>query len=239
MVDPPPPDPAPDSPTAPDDGGTGRTASPVARALWPVLEARLFTRTSGRGTFNPWRDRDPELDLPEAPAIRRANLRGYLEAFDERPPVVLVGEAPSWRGCRFSGIAFTAEANLLDDAFPVDGRRTSAFRERPLSEASATIVWGCLQEHFPRFLLWNALPFHPHPPGERLGNRTPRRSEVEGFADLLRTVLDALSPDEVLAVGRTSERALDHLGIGCRYVRHPSHGGAKAFTAGVLEVLGG
>ena len=210
----------------------------LADALWPLLEESLFSRPSGPDLFNPWGERDPELDRKGAPATRRANLRSYLEAFEEAPPVVLVGEAPSWRGCRFSGIAFTAESNLLDDDFPVDGERTSAFRERPLAEQSATIVWGCLEEHFPRFLLWNALPFHPHPTGKRLGNRTPRKSEVEAHAPLLRGVLDALEPDEVLAVGRTSERALEGLGVDCRYVRHPAHGGAREFTEGVLEVLG-
>jgi protein-disulfide isomerase len=212
--------------------------APLVDRLWPLLERELFSRPGDEGTFNPWRDRDDRLDVDDAAAIRRRNLRGYLGSFREPPPVVLVGEAPSWRGCRFSGIAFTAEANLLDDTFPVDGRRTSAFRERPLTEASATIVWGCLQEHFPRFLLWNALPFHPHPPRDPLGNRTPRRTEVESFAGILRGVLDALGPEEVLAVGRTSERALEGLGIEARYVRHPSHGGARKFTEGVLEVLG-
>ena len=129
----------------------------LADRLWPVLEAGLFDRPGDGRTFNPWRDQDLELDVEDAPTLRRGNLRRYLERFTGPPPVILVGEAPSWRGCRFSGIAFTAEGNLLDEDFPVDGRRTSAFRPAPLKEASATIVWGCLREHFPRFLLWNAL----------------------------------------------------------------------------------
>lgn len=212
--------------------------SSLAERLWPVLERNVFARESGPAAFNPWRDRDPELDVADAPRIRRENLRGYLERFPDDPPVLLVGEAPSWRGCRFSGIAFTAESNLEDAGFPLDGRRTSAFRDRPLAEQSATIVWGCLEPHFPRFLLWNALPLHPHPPGDPLGNRTPRRSEVEAYASALEDVLDVVAPAEVLAVGRTSERALDDLGIACRYVRHPAHGGAKLFREGVLEALG-
>lgn len=211
----------------------------LADRLWPLLEGELFERPSAEGTFNPWLDRDPDLEVERAPHLRRANLRSYLESFPERPDALLVGEAPSWRGCRFSGIAFTAEANLLDPAFPVGGRRTTAFRDRPLAEPSATIVWGCLAEHFPRFFLWNALPFHPHPPGEALGNRTPRRSEVEAFDHLLHGVLDVLDPEIVLAVGRTGERALDDLGIDNRYVRHPAHGGATRFRAGVREALEG
>jgi len=207
-------------------------ADTLADRLWPLLEERLFARASDARTFNPWRDRDPELDVEDAPTLRRDNLRRYLRRFEDDPPVVLVGEAPSWRGCRFSGIAFTAEGNLVDPDFPLDGHRTSAFRDRPLKEASGTIVWGCLEEHFPRFLLWNAVPFHPHPKRKKLGNRTPGVRETESYADLLRDVL------EVLAVGRTSERSMERLGIPCRYVRHPSHGGANDFREGVLEVLG-
>jgi hypothetical protein len=211
---------------------------PLTERLWPVLEERLFGAPGDDVTFNPWHDRDGALDVPGAPAIRRANLRAYLDRFDAPPPVVLVGEAPSWRGCRFSGIAFTAEADLLDEGFPLVGERTSAFRERPLSEASATIVWRCLGSHFPRFLLWNALPFHPHPAGKLRANRTPGRPEVARFSGLLRDVLEAVGAEEILAVGRTSERALGELGIRARYVRHPSHGGARRFAEGVLEVLG-
>lgn len=210
----------------------------LADRLWPLLQDRLFRTPSEAGAFNPWLDRDPELDVEGAPLLRRQNLRNYLERFPASPPVVLVGEAPSWRGCRFSGIAFTAEALLLDPEFPVGGSRTSAFRPKPLTEQSASIVWGCLADHFPAFLLWNAFPFHPHPPEARLGNRTPRRSEVEGHGELLRALLDELDPDEVLAVGRTGERALREIDVACRYVRHPAHGGAKRFRKGVLEVIG-
>lgn len=213
-------------------------AGDLARRLWPLLEDRLFGRVGDERTFNPWRDEDPELDVDGAAEGRRANLRAYLESFPEAPSVVLVGEAPSWRGCRFSGIAFTAEAQLLDHDFPVDGVRTSGFRERPLSEPSATLVWGALRPRFPGFLLWNALPLHPHPPEEALANRTPGKGEVDGFADLLRGVLDVVCPETVVAVGRTGEGALERLGIPCTYVRHPAQGGAKAFREGMARLLG-
>lgn len=214
------------------------TPSSLAHRLWPLLEAELFARRSDERTFNPWKDEDPELDVPGAPALRRANLRAYLASFDGSPPVVLVGEAPSWRGCRFSGIAFTAEAQLRDHGFPVDGDRTSGFRDLPLSEASATLVWGALQPRFPGFLLWNALPFHPHPEGRVLANRTPGTREVDGFADLLHGVLEVVEPRTVVAVGRTGEGALKRLGVTCTYVRHPAQGGARKFREGIGRIFG-
>lgn len=217
----------------------------LADRLLPYLEEHLFERVGGEGAVNPWRERDDPLSVTDAPRARRDNLAAYLRHFPApgsdggAPPVVLVGEAPSWRGCRFSGIAFTAESLLLDPDFPLDGRRTSSFREKPLAEASATIVWGCLREHFPRFLLWNALPLHPHEPGDPLSNRTPRRSEVAEYGELLAGVLERIGAEVVVAVGRTAERSLDDQGIDATYVRHPSHGGARAFRAGVLGILDG
>jgi len=225
----------------PDASPAGPT---LADHLLPYLEDHLFDRPGGDGAVNPWREGDDPLAVEGAAAARRGNLAGYLAHFPAPgtgagpSPIVLVGEAPSWRGCRFSGIAFTAESLLLDPDFPLDGRRTSAFRDRPLSEASATIVWGCLAEHFPRFLLWNALPLHPHQPGEPLSNRTPRRSEVAEYGAVLSGVLERVGAEVVVAVGRTAERSLDDLGIDATYVRHPSHGGARAFRAGALEILG-
>ena len=61
--------------------------------------------------FNPWRDHD-ERDGPEpqeATRRRRANLEAYLEARTRSARVMLMGEAPSHRGCRFSGIPFCSE----------------------------------------------------------------------------------------------------------------------------------
>lgn len=209
----------------------------LATRLRPLLDEHLFGRESDARTFNPWHDEDPELDVEGAAELRRGNLLGYLESFSAAPPILMVGEAPSWRGCRFSGIAFTAEAMLVDDGFPVNGHRTSAFRERPLAEQSATLVWGALLDHFPRFLLWNALPVHPHPEGEPLANRTPGKREVDAFADLLHGVVEVVEPRCVLAVGRTGEGALERLGVECTYVRHPAHGGAVRFREGVEEAF--
>ena len=57
-------------------------------------------------------------------------------------------------------------------------------------------------------------------------NRRPTAEEVSAA----RPFLTALMRDRlVVAVGRLAERA-----TGAPYVRHPSHGGAAAFRAGLL-----
>ena len=65
--------------------------------------------------FNPWRDNDDRDAAPrrEMPAQRRENMAAYLEARAHAARVLLLGEAPSHRGCRFTGIAFCSETELV------------------------------------------------------------------------------------------------------------------------------
>src|SRR6476646_9835686 len=67
--------------------------------------------------------------------IRCTNLRAYLEP-RVGSPLALIGEAPSARGARFSGIAFTAERSLEP------AQRTSAPGLSPngFTEHSATVL---------------------------------------------------------------------------------------------------
>jgi uracil-DNA glycosylase len=145
-------------------------------------------------------------------ALRRARLEAYLAARADAP-LLLVGEAPGYRGACVSGIPFTSERQLTG-AGP--------------AEATATIVQRVLAELglVEDVLLWNVVPTHP---GTERSNRPPSRAEVEAgrlFAEEL------ARGRRVVAVGR-----LAHAALGGRYVRHPSHGGAAAFRRGLADVL--
>lgn len=203
-----------------------------------MCEKRVFTFPSTDLLFNQYLDRAEGLDLPGAPAIRRRNLRSYLESFGARPKALIVGEAAGPRGCRFSGVPFTGERLLEEGRLPFHGRRTSA-REPAYLEASGTILWKALLPRFGEFLLWNAVPLHPHRPGEPLSIRPPSRAEIEAFSGALGEVIEALSPRRVVALGRKAEAALGLVGIEAAYVRHPSRSGARAFRAGIERALGG
>jgi uracil-DNA glycosylase len=149
-------------------------------------------------------------------SIRRKRLAAYLQ---ERAgaPVLLVGEAAGYRGARVSGLPFTSERQLTGTG---------------PAEASATIVHGVLGELGleESVLLWNVVPTHPHRPGRPTSNRRPTAAEVAAS----RPFLDELaSGRRVLPVGRLAEAA-----VGLAGVRHPSHGGAAEFRAGLKRLLG-
>ncbi len=200
--------------------------------LWSILERDLFPIPSTDTLFNPYNGHDPMLDLADGQEIRQRNLRSYLSGFSERPSVLLVGEAPGPWGCRFSGVPFTSEAQLCRGDLPFRGQQSS-LATAPYRERSGQLVWSLLLQHYPRFLLWNCVPFHPHRPGEPLSIRTPGAREVESHLELLRAVHATLAPEVVIAIGRKAEGAFRRLGIPSVYVRHPSQGGATAFQAGI------
>jgi uracil-DNA glycosylase len=142
----------------------------------------------------------------------RARLRDYLES-RAGAATILVGEAAGYRGARVSGIPFTSERQLSGSG---------------PAEASATIVHRVLGELGldDEVLLWNVVPTHP---GTAVSNRRPTRTEVQAA----RPFLDELVRNRrVVAVGRVAAEAL-----GAPYVRHPSHGGAVAFAAGLRRTL--
>src|SRR5215213_3191615 len=156
-------------------------------------------------TFNFYRD-------GAAGEVRRARLLAYLRSREEAS-LLLVGEAPGYRGARVSGIPFTSERQLTGTG---------------PAEATATIVHRVLAELEIEkdVLLWNVVPTHP---GTETSNRRPTRSEVEAGLPFL---AELARGRRSIAVGR-----LAHSVVGGPYVRHPSHGGGAEFRL-MVECVG-
>ena len=135
-------------------------------------------------------------------------LARYLDERDEAP-ILMVGEAPGYRGARVSGIPFTSERQLTGTG---------------PAEATATIVQRVLVELglADEVLLWNVVPTHP---GTDATNRRPTSAEVRAGTAFVR---ELACGRYVIAVGRIA-----HSVLGGEYVRHPSHGGAEAFGRGL------
>lgn len=194
----------------------------------PLL--RQIEEFSSPNVFNPWREIDP-MDLTTFAPILRGNR--LMAHFDVDAEFVLIGEAPGYQGCHFSGVAFTNEQLICAGKIPrIDDRRRFTSRPRPWCEPSATIVWGLLHELgiAESVVMWNAFAFHPHKPGELYSNRAPTRAELAAAAPILRAVLDRFSAARYVAVGNVAQAALRTAGIqSFATVRHPSMGGANKF----------
>ncbi|PEN13794.1 hypothetical protein CRI94_06915 [Longibacter salinarum] len=208
----------------------------LLQPVYDLFSHDLFDVLSTDELFNLYGDEVSHLDVDDAAAIRRKNVHAYLSAYEEKPSLFLLAEAPGPWGCRFSGVPITAEAQLVDPEFPIDGVPTS-LEEEPHTEYSANIFWRVLQPVFPQFFVWNSVPLHPHNPGEPLSIRNPRRSEVARWESLTKDIIDILQPERVVGIGRKAERAVKEIGVDVTYVRHPSQGGATKFTNGIADIV--
>lgn len=144
--------------------------------------------------------------------LRRDRLTAYLES-RRRAPIILVGEAAGYRGARVSGLPFTSERQVTGTG---------------PAEATATIVHAVLAEVGldEQVLLWNVVPTHP---GTSTSNRRPSRPEVEACLPFLG---ELTTGRRVVAVGRLAQAVLT-----APYVRHPAHGGAAEFRAGLATLV--
>jgi uracil-DNA glycosylase len=181
-------------------------------------------------TFNQYAQTGGDDLGPEAPLIRRENLRRQLRARRDAP-VVAVAEAAGWRGARYSGLVLLCERQLVEGG----PYRRSSRHPRGWSEPSATIVQSALAAGgwADSVLLWNLVPTHPAGPVPH-SNRRPSRAELEAGAGYLRRLLDGVRPAHVVAIGRLAAAALGE-DVPC--VRHPANGGATACRAGLGALL--
>jgi len=216
---------------------------------------RLLRKSPSGAVFNPWWEVDEQNDVGRnAPAIRRRQLRAYMQKRMAKAKLALIGEAVGYRGGHFSGIPMTSERILLgrsnkvrmksDDLFSdVEPRRTSKPRKcrDGFSEPTATIVWTALLRlglKPDQFVLWNAFPWHSFDPHRgMLSNRMPNKSERAAGLTVLKAFLELFSCDQVVALGKIAAAQLEELYVNAHCVRHPASGGAKLFRQQIAKIV--
>lgn len=198
-----------------------RPGDPIAHFVAGLARAQIGTTT------NQYAVEDPALDRPGGSATRRANLEDHLRARIS-PRLLLVGEAPSYQGARFSGVAFTSERDHLAR------EHWTSTRPDGWKEPSATIVHRTLRELGleETTILWNAVPTHPAKDGP-LTNRPPTEREIQAGREWLDRLVALVAPRLVVAVGQSAAKALP----GVPVIRHPAHGGASLFRRGLIGLV--
>lgn len=192
------------------------------------------------GVFNPYTERCGWHDRPNAPAIRRRNLKTVLTAALKcGVDSVWVARDLGYRGGRRTGLALTDEVHLTAHADLFRSQPLArATKGSPVGERTATVIWTVLRNLQRPIFLWNVFPLHPHDPGDPMSNRCHTREEREASRPLLTWLLHTLGPKSVVAIGRDAHAALSDFGIAAYAVRHPSYGGQAEFLSGIHKIYG-
>lgn len=177
----------------------------------------------------------------------RLYLKYMLEHMSANPGrrVLLVGEAPGYKGCRITGIPFSSvkvlmstDHSLFHAIKPQLSLSDDALSEMT-SENTATIVWKCLVDKKTIPLFWNSFPFHPHPKGKENKNRAPNSKEIAQGITYLQQLYTIFQPGIVAGVGvkgvEFARKAYPELPI--KYIRHPSYGGKSEFIEGMNSII--
>lgn len=171
---------------------------------------------------------------------RRHNLLIYLKQMHKlKPQILMVGEAPGYRGCRLTGVPFTSEHLLMNNMPGLKlfgseaGYKLALEKDKLLKEATATIIWETLLKYGITAAAWNAFPFHPHKKDEAESNRAPLKQELIIGERPLMQMIEMFNIKKVIAVGGKAEQSLSKLSIGCHKVRHPAQGGKNEFVEGM------
>jgi hypothetical protein len=180
--------------------------------------------------------------------VCRGNLYNYLHRIkNNNSKVMLIGEAPSYHGCRLSGIAFTSEDKFTEDIIPgIMGKDLgyNIFSEgKPEREYSASTVWPKLKDWYNAHgsvpLLWDICPFHPHKENDNESNRTPRKKEIERGIKYFLELTYIFDIQHIGCIGRKSFNTIDsmNLNVSLKYLRHPSCGGKREFEDNITEYI--
>jgi len=172
------------------------------------------------------------------------NLKCYIEQVFSAsgPRIMLVGEAPGYKGGRLTGVPFSSGKLYSEVDHPfLEALRTKLILDPDTltSENTASVVWRYLQNKQQVPLFWNAFPFHPHPSRIQKKNRGPNRAEIKEGAYYLQVLVEAYKPDVIAGLGRAGTACAQSVlpDEDIQYIRHPSYGGKADFIAGMDKIF--
>ena len=199
--------------------------------IFDAFFKRLQKRASRDQAFNPYKE--PHL---------RANLKLYFEYLYElnQNQILLIGEAPGYKGCRLTGIPFSSCDLIQSSQHKLFKHlRDKVILKESASENTAAMIWEQLEDKNIIPIFWNAFPFHPFNKGKQSSNRAPSSKEVEEGQWYIKELIKIFKPKTIAAIGRKGELALQKLNLKTeiKYIRHPSYGGKSDFIKHINEVM--
>ena len=206
--------------------------------MTPTEFVRALEASSLPNVFNPWRDHCAAYDLGNAAALRRENLRLFLDrAISTSVSTMWIGRDLGYRGGRRTGVPLTDEVHLASAAALFGNINLVRATDGPImAERTAAVVWRVLQQVRQPVVLWNVFPFHPHLTDDPMSNRCHTRAERAQTWPLLKSLIEMIQPNRIVAIGGDARQALAELGVIADSVRHPSYGGQAQFVAGMHEL---
>ncbi len=172
------------------------------------------------------------------------NLKVYFQTLRQwrGVKILLIGEAPGYRGCGLTGIPFSCP-RLIQESEHLFWKKLSSRLFLPdeiQKEQTAFSVWQAFPlEGSVLPVCWNSFPFHPHRKGEPKTNRAPLSMELKEGESYLLEILDLFEFQSVVAIGRKAESNCRRVFTGWDgpALRHPSYGGKAEFLKGMQDVL--
>lgn len=183
-------------------------------------------------TFNPYSDRCPTHDRPDAPAKRAKLLSDVLNrATRVQVDAIWVGRDLGYRGGRRTGLALTDDVHVSAHAKRWGLVAERATRSECVAERTASVIWGVLACIDQNVFLWNVFPLHPHEPDLPFTNRQHNRREASAGEAVLSDLLNLLRPRRIVAIGNDAAASVNRVAglVSSERVRHPSYGGQSTF----------
>lgn len=187
----------------------------------------------------------PQQEGVQNPYINRyalTNLRHYFEYMLKQTGkrVLLVGEAPGYKGCCITGIPFTSGKVFKNVSHQMlQELKTKILLPSIVGESTATIVWNYLATKDKTPLFWNSFPFHPYRTGNPASNRPPTNVEIKIGSQILAEIIELYQPELIAGIGHKGIKALEFIfpTQTFTYIRHPSNGGKMKFIKGMDNIL--
>lgn len=207
----------------------------------PSEFVRQLSAVRFENTFNPYADQCAVHDLPDAAQKRATALKAILDAACAvEIDSFWIGRDLGYRGGRRTGLALTDDVHVTTHANRWNVPLTRPTGGSPVSERTASVIWGMLDQIASPVFLWNVFPLHPHEPDNQFTNRLHNARERRTGEEILGQLIKLLKPKRLIGLGNDAERALLSI-AGDRHVvkvRHPSYGGQTEFQTQIRDLYG-